>query len=119
MIALESFVHSLPRLASTAALRCLIFAQGEWPAMRTGSQRSEVGNISAVFSWRVPWPERGASLRHHVFSAEARASIGKLPSPATFACPHQAERPAYQAEPTAFRAEQTAYRAEKTACQRL
>src|SRR4029079_19263146 len=33
MIAFDSLVHSLPRLASTAALRCLIFAQGEWPAI--------------------------------------------------------------------------------------
>src|SRR5436309_15672019 len=46
IIAFESLVHSLPRLASTAALRCLIFAQGEWPAMRSevGGQRSEVRN---------------------------------------------------------------------------
>src|SRR5262245_18061478 len=34
MMALDSFVHSLPRLASTAALRCLMFAQWEWRAIR-------------------------------------------------------------------------------------
>src|SRR5262245_25456649 len=51
MIALESLLQSLPRLASTAALRCLIFAQGEWPAIGKKGE-SGVGGRSAWFLFR-------------------------------------------------------------------
>src|SRR5436190_15965747 len=61
MIAFDSFVHSLPRLASTAALRCLIFAQGEWPAIgigkntRTKEPRTKSTRWTALFGSSVLW----------------------------------------------------------------
>src|SRR5262245_10560992 len=49
MIAFDSFVQSLPRLASTAALRCLIFAQGEWPAIGQQSGIRSQDNYRGFF----------------------------------------------------------------------
>src|SRR5437773_1746604 len=71
MMAFDSLVHSLPRLASTAALRCLIFAQGEWPAIAEKIPRTKISKdqkyaaiwffgslilFSVAFSWPDLWP---------------------------------------------------------------
>src|SRR5262245_52883645 len=54
MIALLSLVHRLPRFVSTAALRCLMFAQGEWPAIKAGiskNQRTEEPSRGSLGFW--------------------------------------------------------------------
>src|SRR5690349_18128261 len=56
IMAFDSFVHNLPRLASTAAFRCLIFAQGEWPAIeKTKSQEPRTKFQIAIFARRSFW----------------------------------------------------------------
>src|SRR5438094_5576795 len=93
MIAFDSLVQSLPRLASTAALRCLIFAHGEWPAM-AGVRGQGMENVESQMSneYRMSKYERrqvlvralnfkllsSFAVRHSSFSFIAASSWSSL-----------------------------------------
>jgi hypothetical protein len=55
MMALESLLHALPRLASVAAFLCLMFAHLLWPAIGLPQAQFDEGNERDDFDWRQIW----------------------------------------------------------------